>query len=178
MEALAGPFAMAAVLLVGAGAKKVVDPTMTVGALRNAGLSVGAPAVRVAAGVELVLGAAALMIPSAPLASAIALSYLAFAAFVSYALMSGKPVGTCGCFGKADTPPSAVHIGINLALAIVAGAVAASGGVDVLGVVADQPLAGVPFVLWVGLGAWLVFLSLSALPRTMAAARDIRRPQP
>lgn len=178
MEALAGPFAIAAALLAAAGAAKVIDPSMTAGALRRAGLRIPDYGVRAAALFELIVGAAALVIRNNVLASVVALSYLAFAAFVSYALMSGKPVGTCGCFGKADTPPSAVHVGINLALAAAAGAVAASGGVDVLRVVADQPLAGVPFVLWVGLGVWLVFLSLSALPRTMAAARAVRRPQP
>ena len=178
MEPLAGPFAIAAALLAAAGAAKVIDPSMTAGALRRAGLRVPDAAVRVAALAELAIGAAALAVPSSALAAAISISYLAFAAFVVWALRTDRPVGTCGCFGKADTPPSAVHVAMNLGLALFAGVVAVAGGVDVLGVIAEQPLAGVPFVLWVALGTWLVFVSLTALPRSLAAARAVRRAQP
>ena len=177
MEALAGPFAIAAALLAAAGAAKVIDPSMTAGALRRAGLGVPDFVVRVAAFIELSVGAAALVVASSALAAAVAVSYLAFALFVTWALRTDRPVGTCGCFGKADTPPSAVHVAINLSLAGVAALIAVGGGVDVVTVISDQPLAGVPFVLWVGLGTWLVFLALSALPRTLAAAREIRRSQ-
>lgn len=177
MEALAGPFAIAAALLAVAGAAKVIDPSMTSGALRRAGLAVPDGAVRAGALAELLLGATALVIKSSAAAAAVAISYFAFAAFVTWSLRTDRPVGTCGCFGKADTPPSAVHIGMNLGLAIVAAAVAATGAVDLLSVVAEQPLGGVPFLMWVGLGTWLVYLALSALPRTLAAARSVRRSQ-
>ena len=175
MEALAGPFAIAAALLAAAGAAKVIDPSMTAGALRRAGLAVPNALVRVAALLELALGAAALAVRSTGLAGAVASSYLVFAAFVAWAVHTDRPVGTCGCFGKADTPPSAVHVIVNLGLAAVATVVALGGGVDVVAVILSQPLAGVPFVLWVGLGTWLVFLSLTALPRSLAAARMLRR---
>ena len=177
MEALAGPFAIAAALLAAAGATKVIDPSMTAGALRRAGRAVPDLVVRIGAFVELGIGAAALVLPSRSLAAAIAASYLAFAAFVAWALQTDRPVGTCGCFGKADTPPSGVHVGVNVGLAVVAALIAVGGGVDVVRVISDQPLAGVPFVLWVGLGTWLVFLALTALPRTLAAARAVRRSQ-
>ena len=175
MEALAGPFAIAAALLAVAGAAKVIDPSMTAGALRQAGLGVSDGAVRAAALVELVLGAAALVVESAAIAAAVAFSYLVFGGFVTWALRTDRPVGTCGCFGKADTPPSVVHIGMNIGLAFVAALVATSGGLDLPGVIANQPLSGVPFMLWVSLGTWLVYLALSALPRTLAAARSVRR---
>ena len=178
MEALAGPFAIAAALLAAAGATKVIDPSMTAGALRRAGLGVSDFAVRVAAFVELTVGAAALVVASSALAAVVAVSYLGFAAFVAWALRTDRPVGTCGCFGKADTPPSGLHIAINLTLAAIAALIAVGGGVDVVRVISDQPLAGVPFVLFVGLGTWLVFLALSALPRTLAAAQSVRRSQP
>lgn len=178
MEALSGPFAIAAALLAAAGAAKVIDPSMTAGALRRAGLRVPDAAVRAGAFVELALGAAALAVAHPLLAAAVALSYAGFAAFVAWALATDRPVGTCGCFGRADTPPSAIHVATNVALAGVAAVVAIGGGVDVIGVVADQPLAGVPFVLWVGLGSWLVFLSMTALPRTLAAARAVKKVHP
>ena len=175
MEALAGPFAIAAALLAAAGAAKVIDPSMTAGALRRAGLGIPDFAVRVVAFVELAVGATALVVASSALAAAVSVSYLAFATFVAWALRTDRPVGTCGCFGKADTPPSGIHVAVNLTLAAIAALIAVGGGVDVVRVISDQPLAGVPFVLFVGLGTWLVFLALGALPRTLAAGRAMRR---
>lgn len=174
MEALAGPFGIAAALLAAAGAAKVVDPSMTAGALRASGLRIGAGPVRLAAAAELGLGAAALAVQSALLAVAVAASYFAFAAFVLRALRLDKPVGTCGCFGKADTPPSFVHVGVNLGLGGIAAAVGSAGGVDLPAVIADQPWLGVPFVAWMGLGIALAFLALTALPRTLAETRALR----
>ena len=53
-------------------------------------------------------------------AALVAVSYLAFAGFVVVALRSGAPISSCGCFGKVDTPPSLVHVVIDLVLAAVA----------------------------------------------------------
>ena len=39
---------------------------------------------------------------------------------------------------------------------------------------ADQPLLGVPFIVLAVTGIYLVFLSFTALPKTLAAARVVR----
>jgi hypothetical protein len=73
------------------------------------------------------------------LALLVAASYLGFALFVVSALRSGKPVGTCGCFGRADTPPRPKHVVINALLATGAAAAASSGA---------EPLADASWPAW------------------------------
>ena len=77
------------------------------------------------------------------LCALVALSYLLFAAFVVVALRSGAPISSCGCFGKADTPPSVVHVVLDLLFAGVATAAAFTGDVALPDVLGDQPLLGV-----------------------------------
>src|SRR5690606_33515263 len=77
-----------------------------------------APAlVRAGAAAEAVLGAVVLAVGGRLPAALVAVSYLAFAGFVAVALRSGRPVGTCGCFGRPDTPPRWSHVAVDLALA-------------------------------------------------------------
>jgi hypothetical protein len=113
-----------ALVLLVAGAAKVADPSRTAGALRGLGWPSSSVLVRVGAGVELLVGAGALVFGGPVLAGLVAVSYLAFALFVATALTSGTPIGTCGCLGRADTPPSALHVVVDAALA--AGALAAA----------------------------------------------------
>jgi hypothetical protein len=113
-----------ALVLLVAGAAKVADPTRTAGALRARGWPASAALVRVGAAAELLVGAGALVVGGPVLAGLVAVSYLAFALFVAAALTSGTPIGTCGCLGRADTPPTALHVVIDATLA--AGALAAA----------------------------------------------------
>jgi choline-glycine betaine transporter len=107
-----------------------------------------------------------------PVASAlVAASYLVFAGFVIVALRRGTAIASCGCFGKVDTPPSVVHVALDVCFAGVAVAVACTGDVALREVLHAQPLAGVPFVLLLVVGVYLVFLAFTALPKTMAAVR-------
>jgi hypothetical protein len=113
-----------ALLLVAAGAAKVVDPSRTAGALAALGWPSSPALVRTGALAELLLGAAALVVGGRGFALLVAASYLAFALFVMAALRAKTPIGTCGCFGQADTPPEPVHVTVDVLLA--AGAVAAA----------------------------------------------------
>ena len=175
---LAGPFAIAAVLLAVGGALKAVRPHDTAEALVAVGIRFSRVmparvAVRVGGAIEALVGAAALLVGGPVLCLLVALSYLAFAGFVLVALRGGAPISSCGCFGKVDTPPSVVHVVLDLAFAGVATAAAFTGGVALPDVLADQPLVGIPFVLLLGIGCSLVFLAFTALPKTMAAVREV-----
>jgi len=128
----------AGLLLLAAGGAKVVDPSRTAGALAAVGLAVAPALVRAGAAAEAVLGAVVLAVGGRLPAALVAVSYLAFAGFVAVALRSGRPVGTCGCFGRPDTPPRWSHVAVDLALA-AAGAGGAVAGVEAL--VDASPLA-------------------------------------
>ena len=168
MGAWAGPFVVAALLLAIAGGLKAYDPTMTVGALRAAGRRVPGGVVRSAGGVEAVLAIAAAITGFPVLAGAVGVSYLLFTAFVIVALTRHLPIGTCGCFGRVDTPPSVWHVVVNLGAATSAFAVAARDGGGIASVVRDQPLAGVPFLLLVLAGAYAAFAVLTVVPQLVA----------
>ena len=107
------------------------------------------------------------------LCALVALSYLAFAGFVVVALRSGSPISSCGCFGKIDTPPSIVHVVLDLAFAGVAAAAAVVGDVALPDVLGDQPLLGIPFLMLLVIGCSLVFLAFTSLPKTMAVVREV-----
>lgn len=177
MSVLAGPFAIACALLAVGGALKAYRPGDTANALAAVGVrasrSVARGVVRVGGVIEAVIGVAALLTGSPALVALVAVSYLAFAVFVIVALRSGKPIASCGCFGKVDTPPSVVHVVIDLGFAGVAAAAVVVGEVALPDVLSEQPLAGVPFVLLLGIGCYLVFQAFTALPKSMAAIRGV-----
>lgn len=169
MNALAGPFAVAAVLLALGGAAKALQPADTANALGSLGLPGSRTIVRAGGALELVIGVSALVYGLRAFALLMAVSYAAFAAFVVLALRRGTPISSCGCFGKADTPPSRVHVAVNLAAAIVATAVAVAPVGSITDVLADQPLLGLPFLLLVAVGVYLTFLALTVVPRNLAS---------
>ena len=175
MAALAGPFLVTTALLGGAGALKVVRPAATAGALREMGIPASSTAVRIGAGAELAVATAAIIDGSRPFAALVAASYLAFAAFVLVALRRDVPLSSCGCFGVEDTPPTGVHLALNLAAAATAGAVA-------LGVADGGGLAGIAdmdaslllrgaFLVSTAAATWFAYVALTQLPRLLKAAR-------
>jgi hypothetical protein len=143
----------AALLLLGAGAAKVAEPTRTAGALAALGWPASPSVVRAGAAAETVLGAATLIIGGRVLAAAVAVSYAGFAVFMIVALRSGVPVGTCGCFGRPDTPPRTHHAVIDGMLALAA-AVATVVGVESIldaGAVAAATAVGLAVMAYVAL---------------------------
>jgi hypothetical protein len=170
----AGPFAIAACLLAVAGIAKAAQPASTAGALAAMRLPHRRWTVRVGGGAEALLAGVAVVTGNPLPAVLVALSYVAFAGFVVAALRGGTPLSSCGCLGKIDTPPHPLHVTLDLLAAVAAAGFAAAGGVSIADVLADQPLAGVPFLLLVGIGVGAASLTMSALPRTLVAARRSR----
>jgi hypothetical protein len=148
--------AVAALLLAGGGLMKLVRPTATALAL-----GVPAAAVRTGAAAETVLGVTAIVQGGSLAAALVAASYAGFTVFVTTALFRGRPLSTCGCFGEPDTPPTALHVVVDLALAAGAGAGAARGGATVT----------FPQLVAAAVVAYLCFLALGALPRALVATR-------
>ena len=104
---------------------------------------------------------------------AAAVAVVLVCAVVVVALRTGAPISSCGCFGKVDTPPSVVHVVLDLAFAGVATTAAFTGEVALPGVLDHQPLLGIPFLMLLVIGCSLVFLAFSSLPKTMAAVREV-----
>jgi hypothetical protein len=169
VSALAGPFVVAAALLGLGGASKALDPGDTARALGTMGLPSSRVLVRAGGAVELVIGVGALTFGNRAFAALVALSYLGFLAFVVLARIRHAPLSSCGCFGRVDTPPSAIHMVVNAVAVFAAGAVVVDPGVGVPDVLAGQPLFGLPFLLLAMVGVYLSFVALTALPRALAA---------
>jgi DoxX len=164
----AGPYLAAGMLLVAAGLAKVRRPADTSIALRRAGLPVPEWAVRAGAAAEVAAGCWAFTSGRAA-AGLVALSYLGFAGFVALALRRGSPVSSCGCFGRPDSPPTVSHIVLNLAAAATAAWMAFHAHPDAVSVLRHQPLTGVPLLLLMGAVAYLAYLVMAVMPKTLAA---------
>lgn len=161
---MAGPFAATCALLIVAGAAKLLRPTDTARALALFGWPVGSTAVRIGALSEAAVAAAALVTSHRALAAAVAMSYLAFAGWVAVAMARGVPISSCGCFGTPDTPPTLLHVAVDLAAAAVAVSAAARGLPDLAATLSRQPAAGLPFLGMVALVTWMAAMVLTVLP--------------
>ncbi len=117
------PYAAAAVLLLVAGVPKVLDPEPTRRAAEQAGLPSSVAIVRLLGVAEVVVGGVALLVGGPLPALAVAAFYVGFAGVVTRALVRGD-VASCGCFNGDDSPPSVLHVAIDLGLALSALAVA------------------------------------------------------
>jgi hypothetical protein len=178
---LIGLYLIAAGLLVAAGAGKAARPDDTARAM--AALVPGAPsfrllrwAVRAGALAEAALGVLAVVFPRPATAALVAVSYLCFFGVVALARRRGGPLATCGCFGRPDTPPTALHLVVDLALAGAALAVTAGapGHGTLAMLLAHQPGDGFPLLFVSAVGLWLTAMALSALAALAGARRLVR----
>lgn len=176
---LAGPYLVAAALLVVAGAPKVVRPRSTARALASLRLPASPTLVRVLGATEVVIGAAAATTRGWPAPALVALSYVTFSLVVALALARGGVLSSCGCFGTADTPPTRTHLAVTVVLALAAGAVAFRPVGPLSHVLAGAPMAGLPFLALAAVCVWFAYLVLAVLPRSggraVAQAAGVRR---
>ncbi len=165
MTALVGPFLIVCVILALGGGAKIAAPVQARRALRAVGVDVPLWSVRGLGVAEVALAAVAVLKGGVVLPIAVGMAYLAFAGFVLLMLRSGAGT-SCGCFGSASTPPSGLHVAVNIVSAAAAfGAAGVDGLVTTLG---DQAGAGLPLVALVLVGAYVMYLLLTALPTVLA----------
>lgn len=170
MDAAIALYAAAAVLLVIAGAVKVIRPATAADLIEDLGAPARGPltGVRLASAlgiVEVGLGVAALVAAWSAVAVAVGVLYVVFAVTVLRAMRMGAE--SCGCFGRVDAPPSWFHVLGNLALA--GSSFTAAAARSPLEVMDDQPLGGLGFVVLVGVLAGLALVLFTALPEARAA---------
>jgi len=167
MDVLQVPFTSAALLLAIAGMQKLRDPHSLSRALRLANLPNGAGTVRALAAIEIVAAVGAIVIHHRLAPLAVAVLYLSFAVFVTWALARGLPIESCGCFGRADARPSAAHVALDAFAATVAALVALDDVEPVRALIADRPTAGIAVL---ALSALLAAVATAWLRGTRASA--------
>lgn len=170
MPALTAPALAAAALLALAGALKLVDPANATGALRALRVPANDAWVRVGSAFEVLVGVAAVTYGGPLWWGAASASYAAFAVFVAVALARGTPIGTCGCFGREETPPHPIHVVVDLALAAVTAAMAVEGS-DLVTSIGDDPGRGAVVALLAALSVVLLHAAFVDLPRALRAGR-------
>ena len=169
MDAVAGPYLASALLLVVAGVAKVRDPLPLVRALRSARLPAPAAGVRLLAAAEAALGVAAVLLGGRVTALLVGASYASFTGFVLLVRRRGGVLASCGCFGRADTPPTTGHVVATGALAVLALSVATAPLGTLPTLLAAAPGAGLPLLLVTATVAVLVHGVLALLPALRVA---------
>ncbi len=132
------------------------------------------PSARLFALLEVAVGLAAVAAPVSS-AAGVALLYAGFTAFVLVALARGGVVESCGCLGRADTPPTVAHAATTatFALAAALAAFAAPPGTQWW---ARGPAAALAVAALAGLLAFVAWVVLAVLPLvTPAAVRSTGR---
>ncbi len=124
--------------------------------------------VRAFALAEVLAGAAAILLPGRPAFAAVALLHAGFTAFVLLALSRGGVIASCGCFGRADTPPTRSHALVTGLLALAAGGLAIAPPAEPWWTVGTAPAAAM--ALLAGLVAFLAWQVMAVLPTTTPAA--------
>ena len=173
MDVLVGALENVAIVVAVGGAAKLVAPDSFASTLRTLGLPGGRGAARLSGVAELVLGVAAVVVGGVLLALAIATLYVAFTGVVWVARRRGAV--SCGCFGAADAPPGPVHVAVNAVSALVAGAAAITSPAGLTDVLADQPVAGVPYLVALALGTWMVVVLDTTGAELWDRMADVRR---
>jgi hypothetical protein len=172
MFELAGPLAVAALVLAAGGAFKLRDPAPTSAmweALGMSGERARTTLTSLSGVVELALGLATFLVGGRVLA------LLTSAAFALFALLAARLVrlpaaASCGCFGRHSGRTTRLHVVVDAMVASVALVAAVFDVPGFLGARAELPGAGVAFVGFALLGAWFVIAALTVLPEALSAA--------
>lgn len=167
-----GPVVAFMALLSLAGVQKIADPEPTSGALRATGLP-GSRTVVFGLGLtELLIGIAGIALRSPLPALAASAFYSGFALFVVNALVRKLPIRSCGCLGATETPPSAVHVVVN----VIAAATLLTGVFAPIDVISGLAAMGtgdaVAFVVFTGVSVYLLYGVLTVLPLREGLRRE------
>ena len=161
--------AVALVLLAASGLSKTYDPDPTRGAMSAAGL----PSSRIVArglGVAEIVAAITGLAVGGPWLAIGAVLYLGFSLFTFAAVQKKLPIQSCGCFGREDTPPTTLHVVFNICSTIALTYLAITGATAVPW--SEPPLELALYLSFSLVGAYLAYLVLSQLPRTLKMTTD------
>ncbi len=167
---VAAPFFVASTILALGGVAKVREPEHLSQVLRVTELPSRLAFVRIVGCFELAAGVAALIRPDVWTGTAVSALYALFALFLVWVIARKVPVSSCGCLGARETPPSLIHVVLNLGA--VAAAVTVASGIRPAGLVsflAHLSYLGVPFVIGASAIGYLAYLSVALLPTALSS---------
>ncbi|MDX6449259.1 MAG: hypothetical protein QOD08_1722 [Gaiellaceae bacterium] len=163
------PLVAAAAVLIGtAGLAKLRSPLATAQALSTAGVPHRYVLVRLLGGVELAVAVGVLATGAPGFLAALGICYAGFAGFLSYVLMRGIRLESCGCAGSREIPPTRFHVVLNAAAAAAALAAVATAPPSAASVVVDLGLSAVTFVLGTLAFSYLLYVAAVFLPTVVA----------
>jgi hypothetical protein len=177
MLELAGPLAVAALVLAVGGAFKLRDPGPTRDMFAAVGIRSGRSrrVLAVLSGViELALGIATFLVGGWLLAFATSVAFAVFA-LLALRLVQTASTASCGCFGRHSGRTTGLHVAIDVAAATLALAAGIADAPGLLDARSDLPGGGFVFTGLAALGAWLVIAALTVLPDALEAARRTPR---
>jgi hypothetical protein len=167
--AFIGAFGIACGVLMVSGAFKLVQPGGVAGAVQTLGVRVPRWSGRLIGSAEITVGAAGLAVPGPFPAIAVGTAYLAFAAVVVVLMRRGE--ASCGCFGEIESPPSALHVAIDLGAAAAALGHAAATSPSIFEFARSLGWQTVPFLGLIAIGVLCTVAILTVLPAVVAQTR-------
>jgi hypothetical protein len=171
MPVHSGPVTAVMVVLLIAGTQKLLDPSPTSGALRAAGLPASGTLVRLLGLVEAGTAIFFLVVGGPVPAAMGSLLYAGFAWFVINALVRDLPISSCGCLGATETPPTMIHVVMNLGALGLLGAAVIIPVAPMGGVVGQELNVVIPYVLFTGATVYMLYAILAVLPLITRRAR-------
>jgi len=165
---LTTPIAVAAIVLAVAGIAKLRSPGGAARALAVADVSVPRGAVRTIASGELALSAFALLAPGRATSALLAVAYALLALLA--ARLASRGAG-CGCFGEDETPATATHVWLSVALALVAAAGIASPPHGIAWLLSGSPDVAGPLAFGIAGAVYATVIAYTELPSAWSAWR-------
>jgi hypothetical protein len=115
---------------------------------------------------EVGLGSAVLWIGGPVATTMLAVAYASFAVFAEHQRRRGR---ACGCLSTTTTPPTTVHVWLNVTAAAAAAGAALRSGASLPATIAAEPLHGLLVLGLLAVAAGVLWLLLTAAPDLSAA---------
>lgn len=173
MDLLNGAFQILALVIAAGGVAKVARPAAFAATLQSLKVPGGTTAARLSGVLEVGIGLGAVLVGGRVAALVVAATYAVFTLVVVAARRAGAT--SCGCFGAVAAPPSTVHVVVNATSAAIALMAAVDGPAALTEVLAEQPLAGIPYLMTIAVGVWLTVVIDTAGAQVIEEMSAVRR---
>jgi hypothetical protein len=155
-----GVFLVGAILLVVSGTSKAARPLATVRAMRYLRIPSSTGLARSLGVLEFAIGISAALTGWAIPCIGAAVLYLGFTGFVLMSMAVGDRKVSCGCFGEVETPPTWMHVCLNILFASASMLVALNGHSGLIQQLRNSPMDGILLAGVVTVGTYMAIVAL------------------